>query len=128
MSRSAASRVFRVPELVALIVSECTQPDLATLALVNRAVSAECQRVLYKSPWSDTVRGQDDRLNARARAVRRHRNRFNDLGLSFGHDAHPDTQELHRLFTACAPLSELELGGKHGGVSFFAAVKKLTVK
>lgn len=111
-SESAGTRLFGVPELVAIIISGWTQPELARLALLSRATAFECGRVLYKSPWVDEVGGNDDRLEGLASALQPRPPQFKDLGLGFDHEGHPSQTQLSRLFSVCAPLSELELAGQ----------------
>ena len=110
---SAGSRVFRVPELVSIIIDGWTQPELARVAGVNRIVGFECGRVLYKSPWIDQVKGSDSRMDGLARAIANWSDHFTDLGLGFDHLSYdpPSQDQLSRLFGACPSLSQLELAG-----------------
>lgn len=110
--QSAASRVFNTPELVAFVVEDLTQPQLAILARLCKVAASECGRMLYSSPWIDNISGADKRMARLASGVGRWRRHFRDLGLGFEPDEAPNERYLIRLFKACKPLSKLELAGQ----------------
>lgn len=110
---SAANKVFRTAEVVAVIIRGFRQPELYNLVALTRELSRACQEVLYLRPSIEGLDVDDDRLDRLVWALARRVSGYaTGLAISAEVGAFPSEKNLKALFRHCHRLQELELGGE----------------
>ncbi len=110
---SAASEVFHVPELVALIVCNLTSGELYDAATLSKATAAECQRLLDRSPSVIDSSKDDSRLASLARALKRRPGKAESFTLACTASGFPSDYALASVFECLGVVSELTLTGQY---------------
>jgi hypothetical protein len=109
---SAANRVFRVAELVSLILQEFASAQVAPLATVTSVFQSECERRLYKWLKVTTSEGVNSRLRGLIQAVEVRPELPTSLTIKQERFWFPAEGLLQGLFINCIALTTLVTEGK----------------